>query len=61
MEYENLKDVYKVKEKSESLFSYLLHNNAFNPHKLFHTLTKDEIIKKYKELTKEHLELLNSI
>lgn len=59
--YEDLRDVYKVKYHSNSLFSYLLNNNAFNPHKLFCDLTKEELIEDYKELYKKHLELLKSL
>ncbi len=61
IQYDNLKDVYKVQAKSDSLFKYLLNNNEFNKYKLFHQLTKYEIISNYKELTKKHLELLESI
>lgn len=61
LKYEDLKDVYKVKAKSPSLFSYLLNNNEFNPHRLFHQLSKEELIEKYKELTKKHLELLEGL
>lgn len=59
--YKNLKDAYKVESKSKSLFSYLLNNNEFNKNKLFHQLSKDELIEKYKELYKKHLELLENI
>ncbi len=59
--YEDLKDAYKVKDKSPSLFSYLLNNNEFNTHRLFHELSKEELIKKYKELSKKHLDLLNNL
>ncbi len=61
IKYENLKDAYKVEAKSPSLFSYLLNNNEFNPHRLFHQLSKEELIEKYKELTKKHLELLEGL
>ncbi len=61
LKYEDLKDVYKVEAKSPSLFSYLLNNNEFNPHRLFHQLSKEELIEKYKELTKKHLELLEGL
>lgn len=58
IKYENLKDAYKIEAKSPSLFNYLLTNNEFNHHRLFHQLSKEELILKYKELTKKHLELL---
>ncbi len=61
IKYENLKDVYKIESKSTSLFRYLLLNNDFNPHRLFHELDKEELIEKYKELTKKHLELLENL
>ncbi len=59
--YEDLKDAYKVEVKSKSLFSYLLQNNEFNSYRLFHQLSKEELISKYKELTKKHLELLEGL
>ena len=61
IKYENLKDAYKVEAKSPSLFSYLLSNNELNTHRLFHQLTKEELIEKYNELTKKHLELLEGL
>ena len=61
LKYEELKDVYKVKEHSPTLFSYLLHNNKFNPHRLFHELSKEELIEEYKKLTEEHLEILKRL
>lgn len=61
LKYEDLKDAYKVEAKSPSLFSYLLNNNEFNPLMLFHQLSKEELIEKYKELTKKHLELLEGL
>lgn len=61
IKYEDLKDVYKVESKSKSLFSYLLNNNEYNPRRLFHQLSKKELIENYKELSKKHLELLESL
>lgn len=61
IKYEDLKDAYKVEAKSPSLFGYLLINNEFNPHRLFHQLSKEELIEQYKELTKKHLELLENL
>lgn len=59
--YEDLKDAYKVEYKSNSLFSYMLANNEFNPHRLFHELSKEELIAKYKELSEKHLQMLESL
>lgn len=59
--YNDLKDVYKIESKSKSLFSYLLNNSFYNPYRLFHQLTKEELIENYKELTKKHLELLENL
>jgi hypothetical protein len=59
--YDSLKDVYKVEEKSLSLYHYLLVNNEFNRNKLFHQLTKEELITEYKELVKKHLKLLEEL
>lgn len=59
--YEDLKDAYKIEYKSKSLFSYMLNNNEFNPRRLFHQLSKQELIESYKELSKKHLELLESL
>lgn len=53
IKYENLKDVYKVEAKSPSLFTYLLRNNEFNTQRLFHQLSKEELIEEYKKLTKK--------
>ena len=61
IKYEDLKDAYKIRRKSYSLFSYLLCNNQFDPRKPFHQLSKDELIEQYKELSKEHLELLENL
>lgn len=61
LKYEDLKDVYKVERRSKSLFGYLLANEDYNPNRLFHKLSKQEIIEKYKELTKKHLELLEAL
>ena len=61
LKYEDLKDAYKVEAKSPSLFIYLLNNNEFNLQRLFHQLSKEELIEKYKELTKKHLELLEGL
>lgn len=59
--YEDLKDAYKVQAKSPSLFSYLLNNNEFNAHRLFHQLTKEELIENYKKLIQKDLELLENL
>ncbi len=59
--YDSLKDVYKIEEKSLSLYHYLLANNEFNRNKLFHRLTKKELIIEYKELVKKHLKLLEEL
>lgn len=59
--YEDLKDAYKVQAKSPVLFSYLLHTNEFNPHRLFHRLTKEELIENYKKQYKKDLELLENL
>ena len=61
LKYEELKDIYKVKDKSNSLFDYLLTNNEFNPNRLFHKLSKEELVDEYEKLSKEHLELLKSL
>ncbi len=60
-EYKNLKDAYKVKSKNNSLFDYLLSNSEYNQGRLFHQLSKEELIEKYIELTKKHLELLKEL
>jgi len=61
LKYEELKDIYKVERKSKNLFDYLLNDNVFNSNKLFHQLTKEELIENYKTLTKKHLELLENL
>lgn len=60
-DYNNLKDVYKVKEQSGSLYAYLLANNEFDVSKLFKNLTKEELIAKYKRLSEKHLKLLENL
>lgn len=61
IEYKNLKDSFKVEFRSPSLFSYLLRNNIFNPSKLFHQMSKEDLIGCYKELYKKHLKLLEEL
>lgn len=61
IEYNELKDIFKLEAKSSSLFIYILKNHEFVTHKLFHQLSKEELIEEYKELTKKHLELLENL
>lgn len=62
--YNELKDVYKMQHHSPSLFSYMLNNKVYdntNDEVLFHQLSKEELIERYKELTKKHLEILENL
>lgn len=61
LEYDKLKAVYKVKSKSETLFDYLLENNDFDKNRIFHQLSKEQLIDDYIALTKKHLELLQNL
>lgn len=61
LKYEELKEVYKMQQHSPSLFSYMLHNNEFNPNHLFHMYSKKELIEAYKKLTAKHLEILENL
>lgn len=62
IKYKDLRPVYQVQRKSSTLFNYLLGNSVLNPNKkLFYQMSKEDIIKAYKELTKEHLLLLENL
>jgi len=60
-EYNQLKDAYKVKSRNSSLFDYMVRNNIFYPHNLFHEHSKEQLIEDYKRITEEHLKILENL
>jgi len=59
--YNNLTDVQKLREQNHKLYDYLYETNQFDISKLFHTLTKEELVAKLKRQFEKDLKLIENL